>query len=267
MSSDETCENTPASPGDGNQISETYWPRLREVLEKDPSGMDRLSLECMICKTPMTLNPHSNAKVEGNPIDHRAMILLCGHLVGFRCMYDYFTYCRARDQPFGCPLDAQKLHHPVCGCCSMGWPLPGKVEDFSRRLFTIAEGLALAPSCLTCVLDGVVKGLTILTCILEPDLSAPLKSFQAAYRVQIGNLVWGEFEDDERESVELEPPASMREHYRNMEVSLVTHCHLPDHVVRDGNAKVSLFWYNEALERDEVSRRLGVVADPGESGV
>ncbi|KAJ4149564.1 hypothetical protein NW754_001004 [Fusarium falciforme] len=53
MSSDEAHESTPASPREEDQINEWYWPVLRKILEKDPSGMDRLNLECMICDLPM----------------------------------------------------------------------------------------------------------------------------------------------------------------------------------------------------------------------
>ncbi|RSL75326.1 hypothetical protein CEP51_010974 [Fusarium floridanum] len=236
-------------------INESYWPRLREILVEDPSGMDRLNLECMICTMPMVINPHDPGQ-EDRVIDHRAMILLCGHLVGFSCIYRHFCHRQEIRQPFTCPFHGgEPLCHPDCGCGHMGWPMPSKVEEFSARPLTTAEGLLLARKCIGCTLDDVVRCLTILTDIFVPDLSDLLKSFQVAYRIRVKHLIWGEFEGDERASHEVKLPFSMLQHCRNMESSLITTCSAPGLHLRVGDVKVGLFLYDEPMEHGRVVRR------------
>ncbi|RSL49453.1 hypothetical protein CEP53_009154 [Fusarium sp. AF-6] len=236
-------------------INESYWPRLREILVEDPSGMDRLGLECMICTMPMIVNPHDPSQ-DDRVIDHRAMILLCGHVVGFSCIYRHFCHRQETRQPFTCPFHGgEPLSHRECGCGHMGWPMPGKVEEFSARPLTTAEGLLLTPKCIGCTLDDVVRCLTILTDIFAPDLSDFLKSFQVAYRIRVKHLIWGEFEGDERASHEVKLPFSMLQHCRNMESSLITACSAPGLLLSVGDVKVGLFLYDEPMEHGRVVRR------------
>ncbi|KAJ4317040.1 hypothetical protein N0V84_007565 [Fusarium piperis] len=227
MSSDETHENATASPTEGDLIDECYWPRLREVLEKDPSGMERLDLECMICKLPMTVEPQeivwNEGRLDHRALNHQATILLCGHLVGLRCIYDHFEYRRSQNQPLTCPLNIhESLSYPKCGCVHLGLALPHKVEDFKDNPRTLSEGLVLMPKCALCTLEDVSEGLTILTGVFEPELLGPLKSMEVVYRIRVREITWGEIMDDERENAEIELPASVRELCRNLEASLAT---------------------------------------------
>lgn len=78
-----------------DQINKSYWPVLRKILEEDPSGMDRVNLECMMCKLPMSTKANEHVKGD-NGNDHRPMILLCGHLIGLSCLADHRVYRQAR---------------------------------------------------------------------------------------------------------------------------------------------------------------------------
>ncbi|RSL63738.1 hypothetical protein CEP54_005077 [Fusarium duplospermum] len=243
------------SPIEEDLINESYWPRLREILVRDPSGMDRLGLECMICMMPMIINPR-DASDGHNTVDHRAMVLLCGHIVGFSCIFEYFSYRQQHSLPYACPLHAKPpLCHSECGCGHTGWPMPGKVEDFFVRPLTIAEGLSLAPECIGCTIDDMFRRLTILTNIFEPDFAELLESSQIAYRIRVKHLIWGEFEDDERASHEIRRPISMLQHYRSIERSLITMYSAPGQLLRVGDVEVGLFLYDEPVEHGRVMRR------------
>ncbi|KAI8689963.1 hypothetical protein NCS56_00260400 [Fusarium sp. Ph1] len=99
MSSDETSETTPASSREEDQINESYWPVLRKIFERDPSGMDRLNLECMICDLSMSVKADEQGE-NNNGLGHRAVILPCGHLVGTSCMHKFNMYHRKKGLRF-----------------------------------------------------------------------------------------------------------------------------------------------------------------------
>ncbi|EEU40282.1 uncharacterized protein NECHADRAFT_76393 [Fusarium vanettenii 77-13-4] len=230
MDSDKTPENAPMPPEE-NQINESYWPTLRKILEEDPSGMDRLSLECMMCKSPMSTKENEHVKDE-NGGDHRAIILLCGHLIGFSCLADHLMYRKTHGLPPGCPLNTCKpSFHPVCGCFFMGWPFPEKAEDVGVCKRTASEGLKLKPKCYTCTSDDVLQSLTLLTGALEGKMLEDLESFKLAYRIQIKNKIYGAFDGDEREKS-----------------SLATLYYCPSPSIGEGDFKVRLFEYSGPIE-------------------
>ncbi|KAL2691760.1 hypothetical protein Neosp_002151 [[Neocosmospora] mangrovei] len=254
------CENASMSPKE-NQINESYWPSLRKVLEEDPSGWDRLNLECMMCRSPMSIKESEHVKDE-NGCDHRPMILLCGHIIGLSCLTDHLMYQNSQGIPFGCPLNTCKpSFHPVCGCFFMGWPFPEKAEDVSVCNRTAPEGLELKPKCYACTSDDLIQSLTLLTSALEWNMLKDLESFKLAYRIQIKNRIFGAFENDERECDEIEIPATMREHCRNLESSLATLYYCPSPSIGEGDFKIRFFEYSGPIEVITTRRRLEEVKD------
>ncbi|KAI8679712.1 hypothetical protein NCS57_00249700 [Fusarium keratoplasticum] len=254
MSSDETSENTPASPREEDQINELYWPVLRKILEKDPSGMDRLNLECMICNLPMSIKADKNGENK-NGFGHRALILPCGHLVGTSCMHEFNVYRLQNGLHFTCPLHCEPLHHPECGCFLFCWHMPDKVEDFDGKPFCRAEGMPVTPKCGSCTLKDVGRCLTTLTSIFEPKFFGELISFQVVYQVQVLDFIWGRLAGDERKCVAIDIPDSMHDLCRSIEAKLVALCNLPGQTVKDGDVKIRLFRYSGPLAMD---RRLSM---------
>lgn len=230
-----------ATPPDENQINETSWSVLRKILEKDPSGMDRLNLECMMCKLPMS--------TKANELDpHKAVIMQCGHIIGISCLVGHLADHEIQGLPFACPFnECGPSFHPECGCGFLGFPFPEKVENIGICKRTAAEGLELMPKCYKCAFDEVLQSLTLLTGVLEWKKREELKSFKVAYRIQIKDRIWGAFEEDERECTEGEIPASMREHCRNVEASLATLYSFPDQVLGEKDLKIRFFEYSGPL--------------------
>ncbi|KAJ4210144.1 hypothetical protein NW767_000417 [Fusarium falciforme] len=249
MSSDEAHESTPASPREEDQINEWYWPVLRKILEKDPSGMDRLNLECMICDLPMSVKVDKNGGNKNESV-HRALILPCGHQVGTKCMHEFNVYRRQNGLHFTCPLHCEPLHHPECGCFLFCWHMPDKVEDFDAKPFCRAEGMPVTPKCGPCTLKDVGRCLTTLTSTFEPKFFGELKSFEVVYQVQVLDFIWGRLAGDERKCVAIDIPDSMHDLCRSIEAKLVALCNIPGQTVKDGDVKIRLFRYSGPLEMD-----------------
>ncbi|KAJ3465767.1 hypothetical protein MRS44_006425 [Fusarium solani] len=228
-------------PHEENQINKSYWPVLRKILEEDPSGMDRVNLECMMCKLPMSTKANEHVKVAWPTI-------ACTVKLGL---------------PFACPLNAcGPSSHPECGCSYMGWPFPERVEDFGTSKRTTTEGLKLKPKCFNCASVDVLQSLTLLTGVLKWEKFKELKSVQVAYRIQLKHKIWGAFEGDKRESAEIPIPASMHEHCRNVEASLATLYSCPSQVIGEGDLKIRFFEYSGPLDMIRVRRRLDNVTAP-----
>ncbi|KAI8723518.1 hypothetical protein NCS52_00207600 [Fusarium sp. LHS14.1] len=254
MDSHKTFENAPMSPEE-NQINESYWPPIRKILEEDPSEVDRLNLKCMMCKSPMSTKWYEHVNGD-NGHDHRAIILLCGHLIGYSCLMDHLMHRNSQGLSFECPLGkCGPSSHPVCGCPFKGWSFPDNVEDVSVCKRTASEGLEVKPKCYVCTFDDLVQSLTLLTSAFEWKMREDLESFKLAYRVQIKHKIYGAFDGDERTSEEIEIPASMREHCRNLESSLATLLYCPSPTIGEGDFKIRLFKYSDPIKMMAVRRR------------
>ncbi|UPK96611.1 hypothetical protein LCI18_007546 [Fusarium solani-melongenae] len=266
MSSDEPSENTPASPREEDQINESYWPVLRKILEKDPSGMDQLNLECMICNLPMSVKADENSEYK-NGFAHRALILHCGHLVGTSCMHEFNLHRRWNGLHFTCPLHCEPLQHPDCGCFRFCWHMPDKVEDFDSKPLCRAEGMLMTPKCGSCTMRDIGRCLTTLTSIFEPKCYGELKSFEIIYQLQVQDLLWGRLAGDERKCVEIDIPDSMHDICRSMEAKILVLFNPTRQIVKDGEVKIRLFRYSGplAIDRRTICQISQPITPPGQT--
>ncbi|RSL90094.1 hypothetical protein CEP52_014698 [Fusarium oligoseptatum] len=98
-------------------INESYWPRLREILVEDPSGMDRLGLECMICTMPMVINPHDLGQEDRVAYRIRVKHLIWGEFEGderasheVKLPFSMLQHCRNMESSLITTCSAPGLH-------------------------------------------------------------------------------------------------------------------------------------------------------------
>ncbi|KAF4977462.1 hypothetical protein FZEAL_6026 [Fusarium zealandicum] len=148
----------------GELINETFWPTLREILTKDPSGMERLSLECMVCYEPMTMeknqNPLMSCIVPKSISGHAARILPCGHMIGHDCVIRLIEEGNAVQN---CPVCRANISHPSCKHLHHGELMPSEVERFHSPPFTLPSGGSIIhPECWSCDMMAMLSTFWII---------------------------------------------------------------------------------------------------------
>ncbi|KAG8668533.1 hypothetical protein FPOAC2_07824 [Fusarium poae] len=139
--------------------TETYLPRLLEVLERDPSAAERLRLDCGMCHEEMTTDGVDMCELpNGEPsLTHVAYILPCGHIFGLSCVVELMHHC-LEQHVYGsrqnrCPTCRQRQHFIPCGCPHiLGTVL--RVEEASRKVILdrIKKIECMCDRCFSCEL-------------------------------------------------------------------------------------------------------------------
>ncbi|QPC78357.1 hypothetical protein HYE68_009109 [Fusarium pseudograminearum] len=104
-----------------SSVTETFFPRLKEILDQDPSAAQRLKLECGMCMEDMLINEDVRVEQRGNVtyVSHNAYILPCGHIFGITCVLKLKeNSITVRDPEYQCPNCRAPMYFHSCGCLS-----------------------------------------------------------------------------------------------------------------------------------------------------
>ncbi|KAH7222283.1 hypothetical protein BKA60DRAFT_634147 [Fusarium oxysporum] len=88
-------------------ITATYYPELAGIINNDPTAIERLELDCIMCKDRMS-----------NPEDRTcgAFIFPCGHMFCPFCVKEYREHNLSNGIPQKCPVCHFDLSRKICGC-------------------------------------------------------------------------------------------------------------------------------------------------------
>ncbi|KAM5367035.1 hypothetical protein ACJZ2D_010216 [Fusarium nematophilum] len=173
------------------EITETFWPRLWEILSDDPSGMDRLNLKCMVCHERMTTD-EDEEDVDGQedqPLRRGAHILPCGHMACEGCVRNVLNHACKNASPYCCPFCRMSLDHGECEHPHPGVPMQQAVRSLH---LTPPEGRRVLPRlCDTCGVLSVYNGLnSILVGMGEDEEFHLAENEYIALSVRGGYSLW-----------------------------------------------------------------------------
>ncbi|KAF4954880.1 hypothetical protein FGADI_4982 [Fusarium gaditjirri] len=128
-------------------ITSTFYPELASIINFDPTALQRLELDCGMCRDRMS-----------NPEDRACDILIlpCGHMFCSSCIEE----CREHERAHKCPVCRFDLAHKICGC-----PIeedivfkPTPEQDHTVLVKMQAEISRLRGTCDACDVGTLVHG-------------------------------------------------------------------------------------------------------------
>ncbi|KAL6912844.1 hypothetical protein ACHAPO_007650 [Fusarium lateritium] len=150
-----------------SSITETYFPHLLEILQRDPSAAERLKLDCGMCFEEMTTDGVEGCELPDGELGvaHVAYILLCGHIFGLSCIarhrqhtFDEQVYGRSHHK---CPTCRQRQHFIPCGCPHiLGTMLQVQEANRQEMLDNIEKVKGMGDRCISCGLKSFSSALT-----------------------------------------------------------------------------------------------------------
>ncbi|KAG9504800.1 hypothetical protein J7337_004778 [Fusarium musae] len=153
-----------AIPNDVPNITEdsedSYWPNLEASIDNDKIKFKDVSIECVVCRTDVTIFPKDHVVDEEVGESHRAVILPCGHIFGASCVKQYFDMKTEQRQPASCIKCRAACYHPACGHPFYGEPVPCSIPRMAFTPHVVGKGGSIDERCRFCTIQKV--GLDIL---------------------------------------------------------------------------------------------------------
>ncbi|EXA48622.1 hypothetical protein FOVG_05304 [Fusarium oxysporum f. sp. pisi HDV247] len=144
-------------------ITATYYPELAGIINNDPTAIERLELDCIMCKDRMS-----------NPEDRTcgAFIFPCGHMFCPFCVKEYREHNLSNGIPHKCPVCHFDLSRKICGCPidddTLFKPTQQQDENLLAKLQEEISSLkGCCDSCHVATLIHVVKQLPVSSDLLE----------------------------------------------------------------------------------------------------
>ncbi|EYB24614.1 hypothetical protein SNK05_007817 [Fusarium graminearum] len=164
MSINNILNPEPSPPVNQPQLSNTYWPILRDALLRDPSSYHNLHLECVICLEDMTVFQHEHTYDPlMSHLSHRARIFPCGHMFGSKCAMTTIDELVRSNQPIACPICRVNFsHHRDCDHVHSGMPMPTSIREIWKFPPTLSEGGVVADKCGDCQVTEIIMGISYL---------------------------------------------------------------------------------------------------------
>ncbi|KAF5538952.1 hypothetical protein FMEXI_9172 [Fusarium mexicanum] len=146
-----------SSPKD--PITAAYYPELAKIINNDPTAIDRLEIECGMCRDKMS-------NLEDKTCS--AIILPCGHMFCPPCVQEFRQYNISNDVPSRCPVCRFDLISRTCGCPgdrdTLFDPTQHQDEDLLARL---QEQISRRKgACVLCQMTTLARGLRCITLYL-----------------------------------------------------------------------------------------------------
>ena len=157
-------------------VTETYWPKLRKILESKFIDRTNLDLQCVICYDTMTTRAEDHVSEEVGrygPCTHQACVLPCGHMIGLSCMARMKLNNYEEEKASLCPCCRFILHHDECLHHTATIKF---AEDKWRGIpQTVPEGGEVQDTCTDCILNMMLTGLAYLAEAAVGDESRPFR--------------------------------------------------------------------------------------------
>jgi len=164
-----------------------------EIVQADPSAVNRANPICEICMEPMTLNedvPNINLlpylrKIDNLP--HAAYVLPCGHIFGLSCAAALLADDEKQRKCHKCPICRFVLSCSHCWSKGLAGGhnkgvLLSLCQDKRERMLEVLDAILKLPtSCLPCFMIGIAKEAQCL----PPGLEALVPDFPLKQKVEI----------------------------------------------------------------------------------
>ncbi|KAF5684466.1 hypothetical protein FDENT_6697 [Fusarium denticulatum] len=151
-------------PNDIPNITEdsedSYWPNLEASIDNEKIKFKDVSIECVVCRTDVTIFPKDHVVDEEVGESHRAVILPCGHIFGASCVKQYFDMKTEQRQPASCIKCRAPCYHPACGHAFYGAPMPCSIPRMAFTPHVVGKGGSIDPLCKPCNIRRAVSAIT-----------------------------------------------------------------------------------------------------------
>ncbi|KAL4722072.1 hypothetical protein ACLX1H_010842 [Fusarium chlamydosporum] len=162
-------------------IAETFFHYLMDILDKDPSAVERLDLECGICLDKMTIDQDIKVRTSNNELvlSHGAYILVCGHIFGVSCAAKLSDHSEEDMTEHRCPTCRHALEFTRCFCPhNLGTLLRVTPEERKEMADKRAASMKVPEWCFKC-------GLAQMNSKLTSELIRTENPMQAILEVQV----------------------------------------------------------------------------------
>lgn len=162
-------------------ITETFFPYLMDILDKDSSAAERLELECGICLDKMAIDQDIKVRTSNNKLvlSHGAYILVCGHIFGVSCAAKLSDHSEEDMAEHRCPTCRHVLEFTRCFCPhNLGTLLRVTPEERKEMADKRAASMKVPEWCFKC-------GLAQMNSKLTSELVRTENPMQAILEVQV----------------------------------------------------------------------------------
>ncbi|KAF4490520.1 hypothetical protein FAGAP_10700 [Fusarium agapanthi] len=145
------CQIPKDEPVITEDSGESYWPNLEASINNKLKFKD-VSIECVVCRTDVTIFPQDHVVDEEVGESHRAVILPCGHIFGASCVKQYFDMKTQEGRLASCIKCRAACYHPACGCPFYGAPMPCSIPGMAFTPPVVGKGGSIDKRCKRCTI-------------------------------------------------------------------------------------------------------------------
>ncbi|KAF4954877.1 hypothetical protein FGADI_4979 [Fusarium gaditjirri] len=127
-----------------------YWPNIEASIDNNEFQFKDLSIECVVCRTDVTVFPKDHVVDEEVGESHRAVILPCGHIFGASCVKRFFDMKNEEGARASCIKCRAACYHPACGHPFYGEPMPSHVPGMAFTPHVVGKGGKIDMHCEKC---------------------------------------------------------------------------------------------------------------------
>ncbi|KAF5554757.1 hypothetical protein FPHYL_8379 [Fusarium phyllophilum] len=140
---------------------DSYWPNLEASIDNNKIKFKDVSIECVVCRTDVTIFPKDHVVDDEVGESHRAVILPCGHIFGASCVKQYFDMKTEQRQPASCIKCRAACYHPACGHPFYGQPMPCSIPRMGFTPHVVGKGGSIDPRCKLCTIRKVGRDILV----------------------------------------------------------------------------------------------------------
>ncbi|KAH7248665.1 uncharacterized protein BKA55DRAFT_690778 [Fusarium redolens] len=113
-------------PNVTEESKDTYWPNLVASINNNDIEFKDIAVECVVCRTNVTIYPKDHVVDEEVGESHRAVILPCGHIFGASCVKKFFDIKQREGARASCIKCRAACYHPHPTCMAFTPHVVGK---------------------------------------------------------------------------------------------------------------------------------------------
>ncbi|KAM5519198.1 hypothetical protein FOXYSP1_09983 [Fusarium oxysporum f. sp. phaseoli] len=172
----EWCSIPNDVPNITEESEDSYWPNLEASIDNNEIEFKDISIECVVCRSNVTIFPKDHVVDEEVGESHRAVILPCGHIFGASCVKRFFDMKTEEGARASCiKCRAACYHpHPDCGHPFYGEPMPSHKPGMAFTPHVVGKGGKIDLCCKMCTYKNAIYDITA-EIQRAPDLPEDMK--------------------------------------------------------------------------------------------
>jgi hypothetical protein len=165
-------------PNVTEESKDTYWPNLVASINNNDIEFKDIAVECVVCRTNVTIYPKDHVVDEEVGESHRAVILHCGHIFGASCVKKFFDMKQREGARASCiKCRAACYHpHPTCGHPFYGEFMPTHKPGMAFTPHVVGKGGQIDERCKMCSIKRAIADFTT-ELNRTSNLPEPLREF------------------------------------------------------------------------------------------